>query len=467
MSGTRHALPGLVAVVAALLLTAASMLPVLPQVAVRAAGPATFGTPTAEASFTGGVSFSQPVTIEREVARVELLLAAGGSTAQTVIPVAVPAGTGSQTLTHQLDPLIDGHILPNTPLVAQWRLVGAADPADIALGPEVRTTFEDDRFDWRTANGDLVRVHWYEGDDAFGARALQIGEDAVREASEWLQVTETDPVDFFVYANEDAFRDALGPGTRENVGGQANAEIRTLFALISADEINQGWVGVVIPHELTHLVFDTAASNPYHFPPRWLNEGLAVYLSESYGSSDRAAVEAAARAGTLIPLDGLGGQFPTTFDRFGLAYAESVSAVDYLIRTHGQEALVTLIRSYADGRTDDEAFTDALGVDMAGFGDAWLADLGAAAPTRYGPQPAPAGPLPEAWLVEPGSSAPAPPDGPAASAGAPQSPGSGSTSGDRSTPLALIVGIVVLAVVLIAIGLAVARRRRVSPGSVT
>jgi len=23
-------------------------------------------------------------------------------------------------------------------------------------------------------------------------------------------------------------------------------------------------------------VFDTAAANPYHFPPRWLDEGLAV-----------------------------------------------------------------------------------------------------------------------------------------------------------------------------------------------
>ena len=63
-------------------------------------------------------------------------------------------------------------------------------------------------------------------------------------------------------------------------------------------------------HELVHLVFDTAVTNPYHFPPRWLNEGLAVYLSEGYKASDRAAVESAARDG-LFPLDGLVGQFPT------------------------------------------------------------------------------------------------------------------------------------------------------------
>ena len=95
-------------------------------------------------------------------------------------------------------------------------------------------------------------------------------------------MTETEPIDFFIYADQDAFYDALGPGTRENVGGQAHADIRTLFALITPSEIDDAWVEIVVPHELTHLVFDTAVDNPYHFPPRWLNEGLAVYLSEGY-----------------------------------------------------------------------------------------------------------------------------------------------------------------------------------------
>ena len=66
-----------------------------------------------------------------------------------------------------------------------------------------------------------------------------------------------------------------------------------MFALIGPDDVADPWVGIVIPHELTHLVFDTAVRNPYHFPPRWLNEGVAVYLSEGYTASDRSAVEAA------------------------------------------------------------------------------------------------------------------------------------------------------------------------------
>ena len=200
-----------------------------------------------------------------------------------------PPAAGSSTLTYRLDPA-DGHILANTPMVARWRLIAADDPTDVQLGPEVRTTYLDDRFTWKTQTGGIVTVHWVEGSDAFGKRALKIAQDAIAEGSALLGVTETEPVDFYIYADETSFRDAIGPGLRENVGGLAVAGIRTLFALIPPNQIDDAWVGIVIPHELTHLVFDTASRNPYHFPPHWLNEGLAVYVSQGYdavGSVDR------------------------------------------------------------------------------------------------------------------------------------------------------------------------------------
>jgi hypothetical protein len=153
----------------------------------------------------------------------------------------------------------------------------------------------------------------------------------------------------------------------------------------------------VVPHELTHLVFATAIDNPYHDPPHWLNEGLAVYLADGYGDFDRQQVERAAKDGSIIPLDGLAGAFPTTQERFFLAYAESVSAVDRIVRVDGRAALVKLIRSYAEGVSDDAAFQAALGRDVAGFEADWLGELGAKPPTRLGPRPAPVGPLPSGW----------------------------------------------------------------------
>jgi hypothetical protein len=212
------------------------------------------------------------------------------------------------------------------------------------------------------------------------------------------------------------------------------------------------------------MVFDTASKNPYHEPPRWLNEGLAVYETESYGASDRSQVEGAAQSGTLIPLDGLTGQFPNGNDFF-LAYAESVASVDYMIRTYGSDSLVSLVRSYASGRTDDEAFTAALGIDMTAFSTAWFKSVNATPKQTYGPQPAPAGPVPSAWTgAAPGgagaSAAPGAPAAPGATASVAPTPPS-SPANDGGTPGWLILGVVAVAIGLVGLGwLAFGGRRR-------
>ena len=412
-----------------------------------------FGTPSATATFGTGVTFVQPVNVSGTVARAELLITFPTALGPLVHQVPVPSGGGALTLRGGWSDATDGHLVPNTPLVARWRVTPTAGaPVE---GPPVTVLYEDTRFSWQTITGPLVRIHWYQGTETFARRALAVGEKGVQQAADLLGVTETQPIDFYVYASQTPFYDALGPGTRENVGGEAHADIRTMFALIEPSAVNDPWVGVVIPHELTHLVFNTAVENPYHFPPRWLNEGLAVYLSEGYTASWRSAVEGAVSGGTLLSLAALDGQFPTTADGFLLAYGESVSAVDYFVRTYGKARLASLIRSYAAGRTDDEAFSAAIGLDVPGFESAWLADLGAPAPHRYGPQPAPAGSLPPGWsgpaLSAPsdaGSTAPASGSVPASSASpggsaAPAVPNAGSSAGDGGSAGLILVAIAV------------------------
>ncbi len=452
---------------AAALATAASLAVGTWLASPVAAAEPTFGTPTIEGSFGEGIELTQPVTLDAAPARIELLLRYADADAPLVVELPGPSGPGTVTMRHTLDTSSDGHILPNTPVEARWRITPT--DGDAVVGPSARLTYADERFDWQTVSGDIVRVHWYEGSRAFGERALAIGEQAVRATTALLGVTEDEPVDFYVYADVEDFYDALGPGTQENVGGQANAEIRTLFALIEPGQIDAPWVASVVPHELVHLVFDTAVSNPYHFPPRWLNEGLAVYLSDGYDASNRAQVASAARRGALIPLDGLAGAFPTTNDGFALAYAESVSAIDFLVRTHDQEALVSLIGSYADGRTDDEAFEAAIGMDVDAFGAAWLADLGVEPPVRHGPVPAPDGPVPSAWSdpnATPLPGAPAvesePPggDGATTAPAGPSAPTTPATGDAGRTGLLVAVALITAAGVVALIGVRLRRDRR-------
>lgn len=423
---------------------------------VAAADPVAFGEPSASSSFGKFIEFKQPVTLDGAPRRVEILLSTPDSVGSSVTPVPDAPATGASTLTYRLD-LADGHIVPNTTFTARWRVTDGSGQA--WTGPPVDHTYDDDRIEWQTLEGDVVRVHWSEGGRAFGQRALKIGDEAVAETAKLLGVTETEPIDFFIYADEATFREALGPATRENVGGQAHPGIRTLFALITPADIDASWVESVVPHELVHLVFATAVDNPYHEPPHWLNEGLAVYLADGYGRDDQAQVRNAARDGSIIPLDGLAGAFPTTRERFFLAYAESVSAVDRIVRVNGRAALVQLIRSYADGVSDDEAFQAAIGRDVAGFEADWLEELGAKPPTRLGPRPAPVGPLPEGWSgPQPNPSfevvGSQPPTGPGASGSSGSgSPVPGAVEGVLSflSPQLAAIG-VALIVVVVALG---------------
>lgn len=349
-----------------------------------------FGTPTGTAvlgsPFQVSISFQSPAV----PTRVEFLSHLPSTGVISVEPATVTSQADDYTagVTHP------EFVMPNSTFVYQFRVT--LPDGTVALSPEANITVQDTRFAWQTLEGDIVRLHWYDGDQGFAQNAVSIGDDAIHQAEQLLGVTESDKVDFFIYDAEGPFRDALGPGTRENVGGTAVASIRTLFGLIEPSDINSDWVRILVTHELTHLVFDTAVGNPYHLPPRWLNEGLAVYLSEGDDFTQQLQLQSAIDNHQIIPLDGLGGLFPTG-DGFGIAYAEAVSAVSYLVETYGKDALVTLIRSYSAGVTDDEAFSAAIGRDLHTFGDEWLASIGTSAPAPLGPQPAAPGPLPPDW----------------------------------------------------------------------
>jgi hypothetical protein len=389
---------------------------------VRATAEINWGAPQAAATFGTGIEFQQPLAATGLEARwIELLLTQPGVTGQQVRTVN-QVGTISQTTLEYTLLESDSHIFPNATFSAQWRITDT--DGNVYVGPSTSITYSDTRFDWKTQEGSLIRVHWYRGDDAFGRKALQVGEAGIAKAEDLLGVKESKPIDFFVYADLPAFYAALGPATPENVGGLANPNTRTLYALITPDQIDQSWVGTVIPHELTHLVFDTATKNPFHDPPHWLNEGLAVYLTEGISADRRADLDDAIRSNTVIPLTGLVGDFPGDPEKFRLSYAEAVSATDFIVRTYGRDALVKLVQLYATGVTDAQAFTRALGLDDKAFADAWLADIKAKLPPVYGPQPDAPGPLPSGWSTTNEAAPPAALPSLAASAGPSGAPGS-------------------------------------------
>jgi hypothetical protein len=355
-----------------------------------AAAEVTFGPPRAEGAFGEGIVFSTTFTSDERPARVELLSRVPGQTSDRVTIARVePTDAGWRASVRQ-----GGHVVPNTSWEYRFR---AVTDEGVVTGPTDTYRLLDTRFEWDVLEGDRVNVWTYEGGEAFATRALETAEEALSSTAELLGIDVTEPVDFVIYTDMRTFREAMGPATRENIEGQAHLGIRTLFALVEPRGRDSERTDEVIAHELAHLVFHDAVANPYQYPPRWLNEGVAVYVSEGYPDSYRSQVRGAAAGETIIPLEGLGGHFPTRATRQSLAYAESIDAVDHLVETYGEPALVELIHAFGDGLGLDGAFLAATGEDFSSFDAAWLASLGAEAPEPYGPQPVTPGPSPEAW----------------------------------------------------------------------
>ena len=351
-----------------------------------------FGSPQAEGAFGEDVVFSTTFTSDEAPQRVELLSRVPGQRSDRVTIARVePTDAGWRASVRNT-----GHIVPNTSWEYRFRVV--TDEGD-ATGPLGTPRLPDTRAEWAEHDGEGVTVWTYQGGQAFAARALETAEEAFATTAELLGTEVTEPVDFVIYTDTRSFREAMGPATRENIEGQAHLAIRTLFALVEPRGRDSERMEEVITHELAHLVFHDAVVNPYQYPPRWLNEGVAVYVSEGYPESYRSQVRGAAGGDTIIPLEGLGGQFPTRATRQSLAYAESIDAVDHLVETHGEAALVELIHAFGDGLGLDGAFIAATGEDFAAFDAAWLASLGAKTPEPYGPTPVVPGPSPEAWAT--------------------------------------------------------------------
>jgi hypothetical protein len=437
-------------------------------VPVAAQGP-TFGEPVGTAPLGG------PLTVTSDIegvdgSTVDLLVRLEGTESQVVIPATAGTVAGQWQVSEEIDVAsssvcschFDGSSPPNAKIEFQFR-VRAAD-GTVTLGPVGRVTVEDDRFEWQTLEADLVRVHWYEGDQASAQQAADVANDAIDRAAELLGTTLPQPVDLFVYATQQAMVEAVSPN-RESIAGQADPTTDTMVVCAACggpDEFE-----VTVAHELTHLVFNETTANPYHAPPRWLNEGIATYLSEGYSVTYSTVVDGAAQTDALIPLEGLAGLFPSQYDQFLLAYGESVSAVDYFVTTYSEETLWDLVRSYADGMSDDDAFTTATGSDLAAFNAAWTESLGSTVREPVGPQPAPPGPVPSAWngdaqpSLEP-SSTPAP--GSTTAAGvtpvpfpsdAPATPRAGTPGTTDSGAGGMLLGAVLFVVVIVVIAVLV------------
>ena len=126
-------------------------------------------------------------------------------------------------------------------------------------------------------------------------------------------------------------------------------------------------------HEVAHVLINAVAGG--RPVPRWLTEGLAIWVSGEDVIARLSAAHLAAITGNLLTLDELDAGFPNRGSRVPLAYAQSALFTRHLIGRGGPGALVTVLRGLGAGETFDDAFEERFGAPADELAADWVATL--------------------------------------------------------------------------------------------
>ena len=111
--------------------------------------------------------------------------------------------------------------------------------------------------------------------------------------------------------------------------------------------------------------------NPYGGLPSWLDEGLAMYVEGALDSGFAAFLEKAIADDKLISVRSLSSPFSAYAGESYLAYAQSRSLVEFLIRQHGRSKMLELLDAFRQGTSYDGALVKVYGFDRDGLNTLW------------------------------------------------------------------------------------------------
>lgn len=184
----------------------------------------------------------------------------------------------------------------------------------------------------------------------------------------------------------DRVPDIVLADTRERFEAWAGTEYFSAFAVPDRELIvldpgrmaDFAALEATLKHELCHLLLHRHIDRERL--PRWLDEGVAQWtsdgLSELLIRQDAISLPSLLSAGRLFDLSALAERFPHSRSGLALAYAQSRSVVDFIVRDFGREGLLDLLEALKAGREPEDAARAALGLSLTELEARWRESLG-------------------------------------------------------------------------------------------
>ncbi|MBI5943809.1 MAG: hypothetical protein HY864_05530 [Chloroflexi bacterium] len=318
-----------------------------------------------EVAFGQTITFSAKVKSPIPIKQVSLLFR-GVNEETTRVETLQAAEDGSVSFTYDASQ----NLIPPFSWIVFWFQATLADDQTYTSAP-ITFPYNDDRFPWREISQANVTVHWYAGDDAFGAAAMDAAGSGMLAINEFVPVSLSDPIDVYLYSNVNDLQSTLLLGGEDWTVGHASPKIGVVLAAIAPGEKQSIEMETTIPHELSHVMMYRSLGGKYNYQPVWLTEGIASMM-ELYPNPDYAhALEIASANDSLISFDQLCASFPADAGNAFLAYAQSQSFVTYIRETYGTSGLTRLTEAYGDGFTCELGATNALGTPLSQLDARW------------------------------------------------------------------------------------------------
>ncbi|MFN8672743.1 MAG: peptidase MA family metallohydrolase [Candidatus Sericytochromatia bacterium] len=132
----------------------------------------------------------------------------------------------------------------------------------------------------------------------------------------------------------------------------------------------------LIDHEIIHIFLGNYISHQNNEKlPRWFNEGVAQWyssgISELFSTDYQNSLQAAFLTNNLIHFSQITNTFSTDKNSFILAYAQSLSIIDFMVKKYGEEKLWLLIKKLPEYNDLNSAFKNIYGLEFYTLEDDW------------------------------------------------------------------------------------------------
>jgi len=251
--------------------------------------------------------------------------------------------------------------------------------------------YEDNRYQWQVLEDRPVRLHWYEGDQAFAQGVMDVAQEGLEQIRALVPLPLPDWTNIYVYASSAEMQSTLRLSGMVWIAGHADPELGVIVVALPNGPELRLITSQRIPHELMHILLYQAIGKAYTNLPTWFSEGLASMAELDPNPDYDISLAQAVEEQNLIAIRDLCQQFPVDAAGNALAYAEAARFTYFLYRKFGSSGLETLVAHYANGLGCEQAVQTAYNLSLTELETEWLK-------TSYTPeQQTPDHDLPPVW----------------------------------------------------------------------